>query len=197
MDNAVYEVVIYSANEATVADEARADIQTRVQALPGFRSYLPLTDVNDPTRRADVVQCASHEAAKAAAEAVNNHEDFSPFVSTVTSLIMMGHFRAQWGTATSKPGAGVEISFFRLKRGVTEFQARTAHAKAVDGFLSRQQGWITEHFVQFDDGLYLDLLLAESRERAEAICGLWHHHPDCTAFVALVEDVDMKFGRVI
>jgi hypothetical protein len=197
MTTPVYELVLYSASDALEADRARADARERVRALPGFRSYLALTNVNDPTKRADVVQWASLETAAAAAEAVQRHADFAPFMRSVASVDRMAHFRAQQGTSEAESPAGVEVGFFRLKVGVTETQARAAHAKAVDGYLSKQPGWIAEYFVRFDGGLYLDLLLAESRERAEAICGLWRDHPDCLDFVSLVEDVDMKFGSAI
>lgn len=197
MNTPVYELVLYSASDAREADRARAEVHKRVRALPGFRSYLPLTNVNDPTKRADVVQWASLEAAKAAAETVQRHTDFVPFMRSVASVDRMAHFRMQPGTSADDITGGVEVGFFRLKEGVTEAQARAAHAKAVDGYLSTQPGWVAEYFVRFDDGLYLDLLLAESRERAEAICRLWHDHPDCLAFASLVEDVDVKFGSAI
>lgn len=196
MNAPVYELVLYSSNDAREADRARTEAHHLIRALPGFRSYLPLTNVNDPTKRADVVQWATLEAAKAAAEAVQGRADFIPFLSTVASVDQMAHFRAQPGASASGVVGGVEVGFFRLNVGVTEAQARAAHAKAVDGYLSSQPGWVAEYFVRFDDGLYLDLLLAESRERAEAICRLWYDHPDCLAFVSLVADADMRFGSV-
>jgi heme-degrading monooxygenase HmoA len=197
MSTPVYELVLYSASDALEADRVRADTRERVRALPGFRSYLALTNVSDPTKRADVVQWASLETAAAAAEAVQNHAEFVPFMRSVASVDRMAHFRAQHRTSDVEVAGGVELGFFRLKVGVTEAQARAAHFKAVDGYLSKQPGWIAEYFVRFDGGLYLDLLLAESRERAEAICGLWRNHPDCLDFVSLIEDVDMSFGSAI
>lgn len=197
MSKPVYEIVLYSTEDASGADRERARMRKHVRALPGFRSYLPLTRVTDAMQRADVVQWESLEAAKAAAAAVRLDTKFAPFLSTVAAVDRMGHFEAQSGAVESEFVGGVEIGFFRLKAGVTEAQAREAHAKAVDGYLSMQPGWIAEHFVRFDDGLYLDLLLAATQERAEAICRLWRDHPDCLAFAALVEDVNMRFGRVV
>ncbi len=196
MQQPIYEVVVYSSTNAEAADAARAAILSKVRALPGFMSFLPLVGSDDANDRADIVTWASSEAAKAAAKAVGSHPDFALFTASVAKLKTTGYFRAQWAAASAASGfcLGVEVSFFLLRPGVPEAEARAAHAKAVDGYLSHQPGWIAEHFVTFDGGLYLDLLLAETRERAEAICGLWRDHPDCQHFVSLVQDVDMKFG---
>lgn len=197
MNGSIYEIVLYSVADPAAGDEARAGIGRHLQALPGLRGYLPLVDAENPAKRADLVQWASLDAAKDAAKVVQTHQNFTSFMSTIASVEAMGHFQGQAGAAIGVSAGGIEVGFFRLKPDVSEAQARAAHAKAIESHLSRQPGWIAEYFVRFDEGLYLDLLLAESRPRAEAICRLWYDHPDCRAFVALVQDVDMKFGQAI
>jgi heme-degrading monooxygenase HmoA len=199
MQQPIYEVVVYSSTSTEAADAARAAILSKVRELPGFMSFLPLVGTDDASDRADIVTWASSEAATAAAQAVGSHPDFASFTASVAKLTTMGYYRAQWASAPAASGSclGMEVGFFRLRPGVSEAEARAAHAKAVDGYLSHQPGWVAQHFVAFDGGLYLDLLLAETRERAEAICGLWGDHPDCQRFVSLVQDVDMKFGSAV
>jgi hypothetical protein len=192
----VYELVLYTTKNGEEANHARAKARDHIRALSGFQSYLPLTNLTDPTQRADIVRWATIEAAQAAAVAVQNRAEFIPFMDSIASVDAMGHFQAQSGVTFDAFRGGVEVGFFRLKAGITEAQARQAHAKAVDGYLSIQPGWVAQYFIRLDDGLYLDLLFSDSRERAEALCRLWYDHPDCMAFAALVEDVQMQFGRV-
>lgn len=197
MQGSTYEVVIYETTDSSNADHARREVQSKISALPGFRSYLPLVHRDDPTRRADIVEWDTFEAAHAAAASLPSNPDFAPFLATIASVASMGHYVRQDPTSASEPSIGVEIGFFRLRDGVTEAEARAAHARAVNGFLSHQPGWIAERLVKFDGGLYVDLLFAVSEERARAICDLWHGHDDCRRFASMVEDVDMKFGTSV
>jgi hypothetical protein len=197
MTTSAYEIVLYAIDDVAQADRARAGVRDHLRDFAGFRRYTPLINARDPSKRADIVEWASLADAEAAAEAVPNHPELAPFMKTIASVDRIGHFLPQSAAAGSPFAGGVEVAFFRLKPGVTETQAHTAHQKAVRDILSAQPGWIAEYFVRFDDCLYLDLLLAESRERAEALCRLWYDHPDCLAFANLVEVVDMKFGGVI
>jgi hypothetical protein len=92
---------------------------------------------------------------------------------------------------------GIELARFRLKPGVGEAQACAAHRRAVSRFLSRQRGWCTEVMVRLEDGIYADILTAESQTRAQEICAMWLGQEDCEAFLALIEPLDMSFGQVV
>ena len=50
--------------------------------------------------------------------------------------------------------------------------------------------------MRLDDGLFMDLAFAESRDRAEAICRGWSGQPECDAFLALVAPEAMRFGTL-
>jgi hypothetical protein len=197
MSNPIVELVTYRVHDVATANAARAAALPRIQAMPGFLSYEPLVAVADPTHRADVVTWASMDAAKAAAKSVMSDPNLAPFMASIAEVSSMAHFARQWPTGpVVTAGLGIEVSFFRLKPGVSEADARAAHRAAVDGHIAHQDGWLGEWMITYGGGLYGDLLLARDQPTAEAICRTWHGNASCEAFVALVEDVDMSFGTI-
>lgn len=198
MSEPVVELVTYRVTDPVTADTARAGVLPHIQAMPGFVSYQPLISLADPTHRADMVTWATLAHAEAAAQSVMTNPHFAPFMETIAEVSSMTHFSFQWPTGpVLPPGLGLEVSFFRLKSGVDQAQARAAYQAAVAGHLSSQPGWLGEWMVAFGDGRYGDVLIARDQATAEAICRTWIGHPLCDAFLALIEDADMAFGTVL
>lgn len=94
-------------------------------------------------------------------------------------------------------GNGVEVGRFRLKPGIEESEMRHAYDAMVASFLSLQPGWCRQHLLKLDDGSYIDLAVADTPARAQAICAGWQGQPDCDAFLALIEPLDLTFGSVL
>ncbi|NLR76278.1 hypothetical protein [Leeia aquatica] len=92
------------------------------------------------------------------------------------------------------PFAGVEWSRFRLRPGVTEAQLMSAAQKVVDGLLRHQPGFQGHAVLRDGEGGYIDLLLADSEARAQALCGMWVSHPACADYLALLEPDSVQLG---
>ncbi len=82
---------------------------------------------------------------------------------------------------------GLEFSTFRLKPGVSEGELRVAAGRARDGLMAKQPGFLGHAVLRGNDGVYVDMLWADTQARASEICGLWVGHPDCTNYLALIE----------
>ena len=90
---------------------------------------------------------------------------------------------------------GIEFAFFRLQPGVSEGDL-AAIAHRVDAeFMAGRDGILAHFVVKGDNGLYADVVLADSRERAEQVCALWTEHAATLAFIELLEpeSIDMSF----
>jgi hypothetical protein len=83
--------------------------------------------------------------------------------------------------------AGLEFSTFKLKPGVGETELRAAAARARDGLMAHQPGFLGHAVLRGEDGVYVDMLWASSKKRATEICGLWVGHPDCADYLGLIE----------
>ena len=92
--------------------------------------------------------------------------------------------------------SGVELGRFRLRNDGDEAAMRAAWQQMVNGYLSHQAGWQGQHLLKLADGVFIDLALAESQQRAEQICALWQNQPLCNAFLALIEPLSMEFASV-
>lgn len=82
---------------------------------------------------------------------------------------------------------GLEFSTFRLRAGVGEAELLSAAARARQGLMAKQAGFLGHAVLRAADGGYVDMLWAESRDRAQEICALWVGHPDCADYLALIE----------
>lgn len=92
---------------------------------------------------------------------------------------------------------GFEIGRFRLKPGTTESTLMRASGQMEANHLQRQEGFIDHQLIRLDDGLYLDVVVAQSRDAAERICGSWIGQPQCEAFLALIEPESIQFGTIL
>ena len=90
---------------------------------------------------------------------------------------------------------GFEIGRFRLKAGATEEALKVASMAMETRHLYAQAGFVAHYVVRLDDGLYLDLVFANSRADAERICNSWRGQVDCEAFLALIEPESMSSAR--
>ncbi|WP_374497123.1 hypothetical protein [Vogesella indigofera] len=89
-------------------------------------------------------------------------------------------------TTTLPPIGGLEFASFRLRPGVSEHTLRQA-AQAVEQHLLRHQpGFVSHTLWRGDDDSYVDLVLADSHERAVALCELWPDDPHGAHFLSLL-----------
>lgn len=93
-------------------------------------------------------------------------------------------------------GDGIEIGRFRLKPGIEESDMRSVYREMVGSYLSQQPGWKSQHLVNLDDGVFVDLVFAESQTSAKAICASWQGQAICDAFLNLIEPISMEFGSL-
>jgi hypothetical protein len=82
---------------------------------------------------------------------------------------------------------GLEFGTFRLKPGVVEADMLAAAKAMEDGFLHLEEGFLGHAILKGDDGTYVDLALASSQARAEAICGKWLENPYALKFLEFVD----------
>jgi len=114
--------------------------------------------------------------------------------------------------APGAPFGGLEFSTFRLRPGVSEAQLLAAAKRAREGLMAQQPGFLGHAVLRQEqepeqrsdaegsghgDGvgpLWVDLLWADSRQRAQEICALWVGHPDCMDYLALIEPGSARLG---
>lgn len=198
MNGPCMEVVTYRVSNPETADVQRRAARDRARNLAGFVGWVPLSGAHDRTERVDIVTWASLEDARNAAALVGESPDFAAFRDSISQLVSMAHFTAETRPPVSMAeGEGLEIGRFRLKPGVSEEEMRKAHERMVAQHLSRQQGWHGQRLVRLQDGSFLDLAFADSRDRAIRICDGWQGNPDCDAFLALIEPAGIEFGDVL
>lgn len=92
---------------------------------------------------------------------------------------------------------GVEFGRFRLKPGATEAELIGLGKAMEERYLKNQPGFVAHFIVALDDGVYMDVVHAETRQDAERICASWMGQPDCEAFLSLIEADSISFGRVL
>lgn len=73
---------------------------------------------------------------------------------------------------------------------------RSVYREMVGSYLSQQPGWKSQHLVNLDDGVFVDLVFAESQTSAKAICASWQGQAICDAFLNLIEPISMEFGSL-
>ncbi|QOV69706.1 hypothetical protein [Citrobacter sp. BDA59-3] len=197
MTTPCYELVIYKVENPQEADAARVTARQLLQHFPGFIGWLALSGSDNPAERVDLVTWHSAEEAQAAAKAVGSQPEFAAFRASVSLLHSMGHFIAREAQASSlSAGNGIEIGRFRLKPGVDEHAMRNAYRQMVDSYLALQPGWQSQHLVSLGDGVFVDLVFADSQASAKAICASWQGQPICDAFLDVIEPESMEFGSV-
>ena len=89
-------------------------------------------------------------------------------------------------TNPALPFAGCEFATFRAADGVTPDQLLAASQRVRQQFLLLQPGFVEHALLQGDDGLWADVVLADSRTNAEAICQRFMQNEACLAYLALI-----------
>ena len=95
--------------------------------------------------------------------------------------------------------SGVEIGFFKLKPGITEKDMLLAAESADKNFLCKEPGFLGHSVLKGEDGLYVDLSFATSKEQAQEICGKWMDNEFTLKYIEHIdpESVDMSFWQRI
>lgn len=193
-----YEIVTYTVTDTRKADTARATAKALLETFSGFIDWEAFTGASNAATRVDLITWSSLEEAQSAASAVGSSPEFADFRSSVANLVSMEYYRLpQSAPHPIVGGNGVEIGRFRLKPGATEADMRRTHATMIERHLATHPGWRRQHLIKLDDGIFLDLALADTRIRAETICTSWSGQADCDAFLALIEPESMEFGTVL
>lgn len=90
---------------------------------------------------------------------------------------------------------GMEFATFRLKEGVTEAELVELSGKVESDFLVQQEELVLHFLVRGADGLYADVALASSQDKAEEYCQQWLRDPVALEYLELIdqESVSMTF----
>ena len=110
------------------------------------------------------------------------------------------HSSNNWGTNMIKNGnsdsiGGMEFATFRLKDGVTEARLIELSNNVEADFLSQQGELILHFLVRGADGIYADVAIASSQEKAEEYCQQWLDNAVALEYLELLEkdSVNMTF----
>lgn len=102
--------------------------------------------------------------------------------------------RSSWG--------GLEIGMFKARPGVNDAEVQSAAREMAQGLYEGQSGFVEHTLLHNGKGDYIDLLLADNRARAEALCGSWHSTSEpggykaaCQRYLSLIDpsSVQMTF----
>jgi hypothetical protein len=195
MNQPVQEIVVYRLTGSEGFDPIRSVAEDEVSKLPGWLGWSHFVAEGNPLQRVDLVTWQDELAATGAGREVGGAERFASFRDAIAEVTSFGHYRVSSATALGLlPGLGLELGRFRLRSGESEAAMRAAHRAMVDGYLSKQEGWVAQSLVALGNGAFVDLAIASSERRSRAICARWAGNPLCEAFLAYVEDPDMAFG---
>ena len=89
-------------------------------------------------------------------------------------------------TSLSPSFGGLEFAHFQLRPGVSEAALRQASLAVEQHLLQHQPGFVGHALLRGDDDSYVDLVLADSHERAVALCQLWPDDPHGAHFLSLI-----------
>lgn len=90
---------------------------------------------------------------------------------------------------------GMEFSTFRLKPGVSETELFQAIDQMVAGLYAGEVGFLGHALLKGTDGIYVDVIFADSESRAAELCAKWGSGPfapDCLPYVAKIEEGSVK-----
>jgi hypothetical protein len=90
---------------------------------------------------------------------------------------------------------GMEFSTFKLKEGVSETELFKAADEAVNGFMSKEEGFLGHSILRGEHGVYVDVLFAASKQQAVQICAKWVNNPFCSAYLEKIQEdsVNLSF----
>ncbi|MGO2513334.1 hypothetical protein [Marinomonas polaris] len=94
---------------------------------------------------------------------------------------------------------GMEFATFRLKEGVTENRLVELSHQVEAEFLSQQEELILHFLVRGTDGVYADVAIASSQEKAEEYCQQWLRNKVALEYLELLdkESINMTFWSKI
>lgn len=90
--------------------------------------------------------------------------------------------------------AGCEFATFRSAPGVSDAQLLAASQRMREEFLQHEAGFVEHALLKGDDGLWADMVLAESHECARRICERFMQHEACLAYLALMAADSARLG---
>ncbi len=90
---------------------------------------------------------------------------------------------------------GLEFGIFKLKNDVSESEMLKAAEEADINFMSKEEGFLGHAVLKGENGLYVDLSFATTKEQAEEICGKWMSNEFTLKYIEFIdpESVDMSF----
>ncbi|MFC3153310.1 hypothetical protein ACFOEK_19880 [Litoribrevibacter euphylliae] len=90
---------------------------------------------------------------------------------------------------------GLEFATFKLKPGVSEDKLIELSKCVEERFLSQQDELILHCLVRGKDGVYADIAMATSQQKAEEYCQQWLQDATALEYLELIdhETVDMTF----
>jgi dihydrodipicolinate synthase/N-acetylneuraminate lyase len=94
---------------------------------------------------------------------------------------------------------GMEFAIFKLKEGVTEAELIELSRRVEAEFLCHQDELVLHFLVRGADGIYADVAVASSQEKAEEYCQQWLDNKVALEYLALIEkeSVNMTFWTKI
>ena len=87
---------------------------------------------------------------------------------------------------------GMEFATFRLQEGVTEARLVELSNQGESEFLSRQEELILHFLVRGTDGIYADVAIASSQEKAEEYCQQWLGNAVALEYLELLEKASLN-----
>ncbi|WP_417553383.1 hypothetical protein [Marinomonas fungiae] len=90
---------------------------------------------------------------------------------------------------------GMEFATFKLKDGVTEAELIELSNQVEVEFLSQQKELVLHFLVRGTEGIYADVAMASSQEKAEEYCQQWLSNKVALEYLELIdkESVSMTF----
>jgi len=85
---------------------------------------------------------------------------------------------------------GMEFAPFRLLPGVSETQLCEAVEAMVAGLYANEPGFLGHALLRGADGRYVDVVFADSAERARALCGKWGTGPFAAACLPYLRAIE-------
>jgi hypothetical protein len=94
---------------------------------------------------------------------------------------------------------GMEFATFKLKDGVTEAKLVELSNQLEVDLLSQQEELVLHFLVRGADGIYADVAIASSKEKAEEYCQQWLSNKVALEYLELIdkESVNMTFWAKI
>lgn len=85
---------------------------------------------------------------------------------------------------------GMEFSRFKLKSDVSETELFTSVDKMVEGLYITEEGFLGHALLKGADGIYVDVIFADSQSRAAELCAKWGTGPFAPACLPYLEKIE-------